>query len=132
MLIRQTEERPGDAHGRAAVAIQREEPHARFAGGVADIHADVQFVEVGEPGQGGQAFGADAEHAEADDAEVGLAFEEVGREAGRQDPGDGGGVATPMQEEELIPALPQQRAAVRAAARGEQALGGFVHRVTIP
>ena len=37
-----------------------------------------------------------------------------------------------MQEEELVPTLTQQRAPVRAAARGQQALGGFVHPPTIP
>ena len=83
MFVGQPKARAGDHDGRGAVAVEREEPDARFARSVAHIGAHVQLVEVREPGEGGQAEGADRVHTEADDSEVGLTFEGIDREADR-------------------------------------------------
>ena len=83
MFVGQPKASAGDHDGRGAVAVEREEPHAGFARSVAYVGAHVELVEVRKPGQGGQAEGAHRIHAEADDAEVCLAFEGIDREAGR-------------------------------------------------
>ena len=52
--------------------------------------------------------------------------------SGGQPPRDLGRVDAPMEEEQLLPSLPQHRAPARVAARGEQAEGGVVHPRIFP
>ena len=50
MFVGEPKARAGDHDGRGAVAVEGEEPHARFARSVAHVGAHVELVEIRKPG----------------------------------------------------------------------------------
>jgi len=131
MLVREMKKLSREFHRDGLVAIEREEPNAWASLLIVDVSANIQFHEIGKPGEGGKKFWSDLLHEKGDETEVGFAFVEIDLEAVWKAGLDEIRFDLPMQKEEIAPSLEHHRKSVGPLTHGESVLKGWkAHRVS--